>query len=462
MIRDMRDWIELLQAHEELIEIEKEVDVKDGMGALIFDSREKALLFRNLKGHPSWRALAQAPANTRHCGMAFGVPAQDVVAVYAEKVGLGGTPCKLVSSAPVKEVIRLGKEVDLNQIPVHVTCEEDGGPYIGSGLCIVRDPETGYRNMTLHRLQIKGRDKTGILARTETHLWKAYQKYEGRGEAMPMAVAIGHSPSLYFAATFSGPAELDEMELAGTLAGEPVEVVKCETIDLEVPARAEIVLEGEIPPHIREEEGPYGEFTGYFTSAMGKNPIFQLKGITMRKDAIYKAMNSFRTENAMYATISLGASLYKDIKDIGGGIDLKTVHVLPELFTVIIQLTPRFHGEAKNCLLAALSGNYLHPKVAIAVDEDVDVYELSDVLWAISTRVNPAEDVLVIPGTRGHPMDISLRLIELPGTKRWQRVGSKLAIDATKPSPADPERQELFRRLTPKGWPKVRPKDYIS
>jgi len=462
MIKDMRDWIELLRAQGELIEIKKEVDVKNAMGSIISDSREKALMFENLQGYPGWRTLALAPANTRHLGIAFGIRPEEVVQTYAEKVGLGGTPCKLVGAAPVKEVIWTGEKVDLARVPVHVTCEEDGGPFIGSGLCIVKNPETGYRNMGIHRLHVKGRNKTGILARTETHLWQAYQKYEEKGQAMPMAVAIGHNPFIYLAATYSGPAELDELELAGTLAGEPLEMVKCETIDLEVPARAEIVLEGEIPPHIREEEGPYGEFPGYFTTAVGKNPVFQIKAITMRKDAIYKAVGAFRSENVPYASMGIAASLYKDIKQLGGGMNLKTVHVVPELFTVIIQLTTKFEGEAKNCLLAALSGNYLHPKVAIAVDEDVDIYDPSDVLWAISTRVDPVEDIIVIPNTRSHPMDISQRLIQSPGTKSWQRMGSKVAIDATKPSPANPEARELFKRLTPKGWPRVRLKDYLA
>ena len=248
MLTDMRDWLELLRAHGELVQITKGVDVKEELGSLLFDSREKALLFENVKGYPSWRILGQAPANMRQCGLAFGVPPQQIVAMYAEKVAQGGTPGKMVKAGPVKEVIWTGEKIDLARLPVHVTCEEDGGPYICSGLCIVRNPKTGYRNMALHRLQIKGRNKTGILARTETHLWQAYQKYEEMGKAMPMAVAIGHNPYLYFAATFSGPAELDELELAGTLGGEPLEMVKCETIDLEVPARAEIVLEGEILP----------------------------------------------------------------------------------------------------------------------------------------------------------------------------------------------------------------------
>lgn len=463
MIRDMRDWLDCLQSHGEVIEIKKEVDVNDGMGALICDSQQKALLFENLKGYPSWRALGQAPANMRHCGLAYGVSPEQVVPVYAERVAARGIPCKEVTLAPVKDVIWTGDDVDLAKIPIHTTCEEDGGPYIGSGMCIIRDPETGYRNMALHRLQIKGKNRTGILARTETHLWQAYQKYEEQGQAMPLAVAIGHNPFFYFAATYSGPAELDELELAGSLTGGPAEVVKCQTIDLEVPARAEIVLEGEVLPHVREEEGPFGEFPGYFTAAMGKNPIFQVKAITMRKDAIYKPMNSFRTENAMYGGISLAAAQYKNIKQVGGGVDLKTVHVLPELFTVIVQLSSKFIGEAKNCLLAALSGTYLHPKLAIAIDEDVDIYDAADVMWAISTRVNPIEDVIVIPATmRGHPMDISLDLLQIPGSKGWQRLGSKVAIDATKPSLADPENRQLFTRLTPKGWPKFRLKDYLT
>ena len=149
---------------------------------------------------------------------------------------------------------------------------------------------------------VTGKRKMGCQMRTETHQWNLYQKYEKNNQAMPVAIVIGHEPAAYFTASWSGRADMDEMELAKTLYrgkyGKPLELVKCETMDLEVPADAEMVIEGEMPPHVREAEGPFGEFHGYFSTAMGMNPIIHVKAITMRRDAIFKTLLNFQRVNS--------------------------------------------------------------------------------------------------------------------------------------------------------------------
>ncbi|MDO8690652.1 MAG: UbiD family decarboxylase [Dehalococcoidia bacterium] len=463
MPKDQRDWIRQLDEAGELLHIRKEVDTRVSMGALIYESLEKALLFENIKGYPGWTCLGQAPGNWRHFGLAFGVPKEKVVEEYARRIGQGPRPCTMVSSGPVKEVIWKGADADLTKIPVHVVWQGDGGPYIGAGLSVVRDPETGVLNMAFHRMQVKGPRRTGMLARTETHIWRIYQKYEQQNQAMPIAVINGHHPFLYCAASWSGSKEVSELGLASTLMGEPLQMVKCETSDLEVPADAEIIIEGVVPPGVREAEGPFGEFQGYPVSAMGMNPVIDVNTITMRREATYKTLTNFRHEGNSYMIFNMCAVIFDRVKALGGGIDLKTVHTSDDFFTMIIQMNPQYEGDARLALMDVLTGPYLHPKIAIAIDDDVDIYDPADVIWAVSTRVNPSKDVFIVPETRGHPMDLSLQEVSVPGSDKWSRVGSKMGIDATKPAAkTSPEQRERFRRNRPVGWGQVFLKDFIG
>jgi 2,5-furandicarboxylate decarboxylase 1 len=289
------------------------------------------------------------------------------------------------------------------------------------------------------------------------------QKYEEKNQPMPIAIIIGHHPLYYMAAATTGPYEMDELEVAGGLLGEAVKMVKCETIDIEVPYDAEIVLEGHVLPGYREEEGPFSEFQDYYIAGTGKNPVIEISAITMRKDAIFKNLqNGSETEGCMFHKVPMGAALYDRVRSVGGFTNVKNVIVLPGIFGVAIQMTPRFHGEAKNVLLAALSGEYLHPKVVMAVDDDVNIYNEWELLWSLTTRVNPEEDMVVIPGTRIHPMDPTGKELVPPGTPGWHRVGGKVIIDATKPPICAPEAREEFERILPVGHGKVRLEDFLE
>jgi 2,5-furandicarboxylate decarboxylase 1 len=464
---DMRGWIAKLEEAGELIRIKKPVDIKTEMGALIWESRDKALLFENIVGYPKWRTLAQAPGTMRQIGLSFDVPATKVVEEYSNLLAAGPTSCAMVGTGPVKEVTWLGKDADMTKIPINQCWAQDGGPYIGTGLDITRDPDTGVRNAAYHRHMVTGSNKMGCQMRTETHQWKIYQKYEARNEAMPIAIVIGYEPFLYYAASWSGLIEVDELELASTLHknkyGKPLELVKCETVDLEVPADAEIVIEGEMPPHVREAEGPFGEFQGYFTAAMGLNPVIKIKAITMRKDAIYKTLLNFRREGDLMVQLNMSARCLGRLRELAGGLDINTVHVTGDMITVLIQMTQRFRGDAKYALIGALAGPYLHHKIAIAVDEDVDIYDPEDVMWAVSTRVNPQNDVFIIPDVRGHTYDQCLTEIGEPGKSNWQAMGSRMGIDATIPSIMnDAEERKKFERTRPVGYGKVFLKNFIG
>ena len=460
MGKDIRSWIAQLEAAGQLQEINKSVNPLTEMGALLWQSREKGLLFNNLEGFPGWRSLGQAPANLSHAALVFDTDLDNLSSTAARMMKERRVP-QAVDSGPVKDVIMIGDDVDLTKLPVHVGGTGDAGPFITAGLCITKDPDTGIRNMSFHRLQVKGKNRTGILL-VPRHTSINLQKYEAKNEPMPIAIFIGHHPLYYMAAATTGPYEMDELELAGGLLGEPVKTVKCETIDMEVPYDAEIVLEGHVLPGYREDEGPFSEFQDYYISGTGKNPVIEISAITMRKDAIYKNLqNGSEMEGCIFHKVPMAAAIYDRIRTVGGFSNIKNVLTLPGIFGVAVQMTPRFYGEAKSVLMAALSSEYLHPKVAIAVDDDVNIYNYWEILWSINTRVDPQEDIVIIPNSRIHSMDPSCRELFPPGTPAWQRVGGKILIDATKPPLSDPKAREIFGRIEPMGFGKVRLEDYI-
>ncbi|MDP2267658.1 MAG: UbiD family decarboxylase [Deltaproteobacteria bacterium] len=457
---NMRDWIDTLEKSGELITLNKPVDPNTEMGALLYKSRDKSLYFKEVTGFPGWRALGQAPANVRHAALAFDTTPENVVREFASRIKNLRKP-KLVDSGPVQEVIFEREDVDMTKLPAHIAGTRDGGRFITSGLVIVKDPDTGIQNMSFHRMQIKGPQKLGILM-VPRHLYLIYQKNEARNQPTPISVIIGHHPMYYFAAAYTGPADLDELQMAGALLQENVEVIRCKN-GLLAPAHAEICYEGEILPHEREEEGPFSEFQDYYVAGTGTNPVIRVDRLTMRKDAIYKEIqNGSEVEGCVYHKVPMSAAIYERLKTVGGYTDLVNVMVLPGIFGVVAQLKQRFKGEAKNVLLSALSSQYLHQKIAIAIDEDVDIFNPAEILWAISTRVNPQNDIFVVEDTRIHPMDpTGIELVKPGSPLGWSRIGSKMGIDATKPPLSDPVGRDLFERIQPINLGKVKLEDYL-
>jgi 2,5-furandicarboxylate decarboxylase 1 len=313
-------------------------------------------------------------------------------------------------------------------------------------------------------MELKEKRKTGVMM-VPRHTWMHFSNCEEMKKDMPMAVAIGHHPAYDIAANVSGRYEMDELEVASRLLGEPVELVKCETIDIEVPAHAELVIEGYVKCGIREEEGPFGEFTCYF-SAEGMNPVFEVTAITMREDAIYRNIQSTEfTEHQALCVLPMEADIYARLNTLQSStLDVHNVS-LPlwgSQWLVILQVTAHYQGQVRDAIMSALSSNYLHPKIVVAVDEDVNIHDPAEIWWAVSTRVNPESDIFVSSGHRIHPMDISCLQISPPGEKTWQRIGGKLGIDATKPPTFKKKQRSRFNRCRPMGWGVAKLEDFLS
>jgi 2,5-furandicarboxylate decarboxylase 1 len=435
--QSIRSHLARLEAAGELIRVRTEIDPDENLSAVswrAFSEQGKSCLFERVKGAPGWRVASQIVASRRKWGLALGVPEEEVVRRMGERIAKPIAPVMVGrDSAPVKEVIELGREIDLTRLPAMWTSERDPGRYIAAGMCIIKDPESGLRNMSIHRAQIVGIDRTGYLICPRQAL-KIFQMYEKLGRPMQAAMVIGAHPALVFAAGYVAPYGQDELAIAGGLIGEPIRLVKCETLDLEVPAEAELVLEGELVPGEMTEEGPFGEVTGTYAQE-GSTPLFRVKAVTRRKDPIFYAMQCglppSDTHSIICSTIEM--KLWEHLRQVAGGLDLIDVRCIGSMtpMMVVVKIRQKHAGQARSAALAALSSPYLHPKIAVAVDEDIDIADLSQIFWAMTNRADAADAVQRIDATRVFALD-NASPIE-PGRSAMYRVGTKMVIDATAP-----------------------------
>ena len=419
---DLREFLKFLEEHGELLKTKKPVDVKFEIASYIrktSDQRGPALFFEKVKNF-DMPVVGGIFATRERAFLALETSSQDYVHKFQNALD-HLLPPKVVSNAPCKDVIHTGNDVDLTRLPIPIFSEKDPAPFITLGLSISRDPKSGGKNTSIYRLQLKGRNRLGIMAQ---HLVRQLVEAESLGKGLPIAIAIGTDPVIPLATQWMAPYGTDEMALAGALRGQPVEVVKAETVDLEVPATFEIVIEGNVLPNIREEEGPFGEVSGYYTPANPK-PLIEVSAITHRKNPIYQAALTGMptTENHILKQLPLEATFYWMLKKEFPGVT--AVH-FPAAGTVgmisVIAMKQAYECEARN-VIATMFGSRRN-KITIVVDDDVDIYDMEKVLWAIATRTQADEDIVIFPRLVATAMDPSVRKF---------RVGSSLGIDATKP-----------------------------
>ena len=435
--QSLRRYLEVLEGEGKLQRIGKTVDVDENISALSYQAyvqRGKGCLFSDIKGFPGWEVASQLVMDRDMWALALGVPETEVVSTLAGRLAETIAP-QMVTEGPVQEVVETGKDVDLMKLPAMWTSDNDPGRYIASGMCIIKDPETGIRNMSVHRAQILGRDSTGyfMLPRQAMRIHQMHQKL---GRPMEAAMVIGGHPLIMFAAGFVAPFGTDELSVAGALLRHPVRLVKCKTIDVEVPADAEIVLEGEILPGEEAPEGPFGEVTGTY-SKRGTAPVFRVKAITRRRNPVFYAMScGMAPSDAHSITCAVvEAKLWDHLKGVDGGLlevrDIRSPGGMSPL-VVAVRMKPRYAGQSRTALMAAAASPYLHPKFLIAVDEDVDAGDSWAILRALAGRLDPVRGLTRIDRTRVFTLDNGSPLE--PGQSPMHRTGSKVLFDATLPA----------------------------
>jgi UbiD family decarboxylase len=416
MQRDLRFCLEFFKSNDHLLTIEREVDPKFELPAVMKAAEKlgKAILFKKVK-RSEFSVVNNLLGSRDMLAFLFETTPKDVVNEWIERISNPIEP-QLVSSGPVKEVIKIGPKVNLREFPIVTHSSKDAGPYITAGIVVAKDPETGIRNVSVNRMQYKGKSKLGIRMMPPQHLGVIHNKCEKNGKALEIAVAIGNHPFEILSAATSVDYGVDEFSLSSALRKKPLQLVKCETVDIEVPATAEIILEGEVLAGIREPEGPFGDFMQYYVPVM-ENHVFKVKAITHRSDAIYQTIQAGSLEDTHLLALSREAIVYDAVSKVA---DVQAVCLAPTILSCIISIKKRFEGEPKNVTAAAF-GAYSWLKYCVVVDYDVNVFDLNDVWWAMATRSRLDKGLLIMKNALGFPRD-PLKIHQ-----------SKLGIDATIP-----------------------------
>ncbi len=334
------------------------------------------------------------------------------------------------AEAPVKEVILRGKDVDLSLLPITHHAVLNSGKYISIGCMICKDPETGIPNVGIYRHEVKGKDKLGCMLNPAHNAAYIARRYAELGKPMEVVIFIGHHPAAIIGACATGSLDMNELEIMGGLLGEPLQVTPAETVDIPVPAHAEVAIEGVIDTRNMVTDGPFAEYTGYYGEGNKPCYLIQVTGITMRKDAIYHDLDPAHREHNFSSVLPFESAIYDVVKRAVPAV--KAVHMPSSgtcVYHIYVSIKKRVPGEGKFAGLTALTGQP-NTKLVVVVDEDVDIYNEEEVLWAIATRVVGDKDISIIPGVTGAHLDPTAydetRLKRGPMT-------SKIIIDATKP-----------------------------
>ena len=463
MAKDLHTWIEDVErlAPGEILRIEKEISPRFEVLALVkhFEDRGQgpAFLFENilnLKGERSeFPLFTNTYASRAKLGVTFGLSPDEVrrqpglpTQIISDRSGRRIKPVVVSpSEAPCKERVLSEAEADLRIFPVMTQHELDMGPYMTMGV-VGADPDTGNHNLSWHRLMIKDDKRAGMYI-VRRHLWSYFQKAESRGEPLPVAYILGHHPAFYEAMSWSLTIEESEYDVAGALLDEPLRLVPSETwgSKLLVPADAEIVIEGVVLPGVREPEAPFAEWVGYY-APQRMNPVFEVRAITCRRDAIYmnRILGFPHLDNLGH--YGMEAAALKKIREIVP--DVTAVNIANYPMQSFIQMKKKHEGDAKRAAYALL-GSILQVENVFIFDDDIDIFNPADVLFALASRVQPGKDVEILRGMRTSGLDPSIERLDL---------SDGMIIDATKPV----DRPFVERLKVPQDvLERIRPEDYV-
>ena len=426
MAQDLRSYLDLIKRRkpDELVIVSREMDPAYEVTAAVVKLEKEArrrpvLVFENVRGS-RFPVLTNLHASRSRLALAMSCAPEELLRTYLRAMEKP-IPPRVTPTGPVKDVILTGDQVNLYELPQIVHHEGDAGPYLTAAISFAKDPTSETWNCAYNRLMVKGRDTTSIHLTAGKHLWEFQRIAESRGEALPVAFAIGVHPAIALGALAIGSIDEDERAIMGALLGEPLEIVRCETSDVLVPAHAELVIEAEILPTARTAEGPFGEFTGYSLGERERE-VMKVRAVTHRRGAYFQDITVAHLDHLLLSTIPMEANLYRAVRAMVPSV--KAVRV-PGPFTCYVSIEQRLPGQAKNAILSVLGAD-LYMKRVVVVDQDVDVFDDRQVNWAIATRCQPDRDITIVTHARGSDLD--------PSTKE-DGYTAKWGVDATaKPS----------------------------
>ncbi len=426
-LQDWRSFIRQVEEsdHFQVIRVQDEIRPAYEMTAFMTELESHGtsplVFFENVKGY-SMPVVTNLLGSRTRMALAFKVEEEDLCAEYSRRIK-SPFPPKAIKDSPAHFRICAEGEIDMLKFPILSHFQDDPAPYITAGLIVSADPDTGVTSLGYHRLMIKGRDRLGISLHSRKRLWDYQRRAEERGKNLPVACLLGVHPLISLASIGVIPSQTGKYDVAGGLLGEPLEVVEGINIPLRIPAYGEIVLEGEILADVREPEGPFGEFTGY-SSYRSTQHVFVPHTLYHRENPLYQSICPGRSaEHNLLLAIPREADLFQALsRSIPG---LRAVHVPLSgcgLFHAYISMEKTAEGQGKQAILTALGVDHCL-KLVVVVDGDVDVYNESDVLWAVSTRFQADKDLVTVQGTMGVILDPSAS---------ENGLTSRIGIDATK------------------------------
>lgn len=435
-IESLRSFMEVLSGAGQLVRVPGEVSLVhelSNVAATLARQGGGGVLFEHPQG-AQWPIFTNAVVNQHQAALALNCKVAEVIdrmgQALAPQNGIAPAPAA-AGEAPWKQNVIRGADVDIRKLPIPTHGEHDGGPFITGGVTVTRDPISGRGNLSYNRMQVLGPHTFGFNVNEWRHVMQFYKVHQARNEPLPIAIAIGLDPAIMIAAGCRY--DDDELKIAGAIRGEPVPTAKGVTVDLDIPFHAEIIIEGYLPPHTRQKEGPLAEFHGYY-GELWESPIFEVTAICYRDNPIYQTIVPGWAEHIYVGNVlPREPLLLQYVKHVSKGVT--GLHIPPygNGFAAIVQINKSNPGEPKNVCMAAFTAHVNIAKV-IVVDADVNIYDPADVLWALTNRVDWSKDTFLVPGAQGHEMD---------PTADMRGVQTKMGVDAT----YKPERRDYGERI---------------
>lgn len=429
--QDFRQYLDVLRQHGELVDVDRRVSLDDDVPkALKQTCTHEGPAFNFTNNGTEFPLAAGIYASRSKALLAFEATEATIFERVLSGLDRPIPPTAFSGPAPCQEVVLTGDAIDITRFPIPTYSPKDGGRYITAAIVVAKDPEYGVTDIGHYRFQVLDKNRLTYFAQVFHRFGKIVAKCERLGIAPKGALVIGVDPVIAYACQVQCSDTTNDWDVAGGLRGAPVELVRCKTVDVEVPATAEVVIEFEVDLANKVLEGPLGEYTGYYTPASEK-PTARITAITHRRKPYFQGLLTGKpvTENHILKQIPFEASFWRTLKQQFPTV--QSVAIRPSggvQFYVVISMQPRFAGEARQAILASMATN-VRPKWVVVVEPDVDVHNPAEVEWAMSFRVRPDRDVFVVEDTPAAPLDPSIENSGPIATHMSSAVG----IDATRP-----------------------------
>jgi UbiD family decarboxylase len=432
--QSLRGFLKMVEADhpEEFLRIKEKVDPNFDMTSIVFEldrvGKNPVIVLEKVAGFDI-PIVTNVAANRRLLAACLGVETKQLPTAFRERCQKY-IPCERVSEAAWNEVVIEGEDLDLQKLPIPLQFNVDGAPYITAGQISARDPISGVDTTGFHRLMLKGKNRLGVSLHSRRRMYEFHRRAEERGHSLPAAITIGTHPLHYMGSmVYAYPPNVRKFEIIGGLFDEPYRVARCGVSELEVPAGAEIVIEGEILAGVREPEGPFSEFTGYASYRSTQN-VFVAHRIRMRADAIYQAVTSgMSKDHILVSCVTREGEILNALRrNLPNVRNVHVPHTTCGAFVAFIAMKKTAEGEPQMAVMATL-GTELYTKYVIVVDDDVDIFDINDVMWAVATRVRAEKDIFFIPGAKAAILD--------PTSDPENFTVTKMGIDATRPTGRD-------------------------